>query len=507
MSAKHFVSLLLLVVLIASPLDARAQAAPDNRTILVLVKDVPGAPTPAQIVDYSNTWPHAIPPPLQAFSVKDPELANYLMADRATGDFLAWLQANPNSVRKKLEDYVLVTFASTTDIPDALTALLADPAVDSADVPLAMDFQTAARTGPEVDVAPHALDSTQYGWDDSDLAAAWQITGGGYALVAQIDMGLDVNHPSLRPFLGSSYVGGNFLPAASKDVGLTGLPAQNGFDPTNVDEAKAEWIGAGACTAVNALMTPARLGHGTHVAGLLGANGTSGLGVQGTCRQCGISMYRNVYLACYTQGLVPEVLPFLNNNAADRGKTEAVDAGAQAVSLSIGAANANDAYNCTGNRDKSPCLTLAYAISRDAAVVASSGNERLELNFPASDKRVVSAGGFQSDLAFWDDSPGGIVNCPPEATQECGSNYSKVYGGSYLTHQELLGSAKRVLSTTYPNTTLVDYAECSARLRHTDGRWHRLVHGHVDVRATNRRSSGCFVRSTRWFRSGVPNRR
>ncbi len=367
MSAKHFVSLLLLVVVIASPLHTRAQAAPDNRTILVLVKDLPGAPTPEQIVNYSNTWPHAIPPPLQAFSVKDPEVANYLMADRATGDFLTWLQANPNSVRKKLEDYVLVTFASTTDIPDALTALLADPDVDSADVPLAMDFQTAARTGPEVDVAPHALDSTQYGWDDLDLAAAWQITGGGYALVAQIDMGLDQTHPALEAFNGTTYVGGNFLPAASKDVGLTGKPTQNGFDPNNVDEAKAEWIGAGACTAVGALMPPDHLGHGTHVAGLLGASGASGLGVQGTCKRCGLAAYRSVFLNCSLQGSSPEVLPQLNPNAADRGKTEAVDAGAQALSLSIGATNASDAYNCTGNRDKSSCLTLAYAISRDAA--------------------------------------------------------------------------------------------------------------------------------------------
>lgn len=59
MSTRHFVSLLLLVVLITSPLRARAQGAPDNRTILVLVKDMPGAPTPAQIVNYTNTWPRA----------------------------------------------------------------------------------------------------------------------------------------------------------------------------------------------------------------------------------------------------------------------------------------------------------------------------------------------------------------------------------------------------------------------------------------------------------------
>jgi hypothetical protein len=104
MSAKRVSLILLLIVIAGAPLGVCAQS--DSRTIQVLVSDAPGAPTPAQIVDYCNTWPHAGTPPLQAFNVKSPQGANYLLPDRASGDFLAWLQANPNSVRKKLEDYV-----------------------------------------------------------------------------------------------------------------------------------------------------------------------------------------------------------------------------------------------------------------------------------------------------------------------------------------------------------------------------------------------------------------
>ncbi len=74
---------------------------------------------------------------------------------------------------------------------------------------------------------------------------------------------------------------------------------------------------------------------------------------------------------------------------------------------------------------------------------------------------MISAGGFQPDLALWNESPVGNTTCPPSpGSAECGSNWSHTYGGSYLTHQELLGSAKHVMSTTYPNTTWVDYAEC-----------------------------------------------
>ena len=93
---------------------------------------------------------------------------------------------------------------------------------------------------------------------------------------------------------------------ASKDVGLTGQPAQAGFDPSNVDEAKAMLIPSSLCTPVDALLPPARLGHGTHTAGLLGANEASGLGVRGTCAHCGIAEYRTVYLACAQTSSVPK---------------------------------------------------------------------------------------------------------------------------------------------------------------------------------------------------------
>ncbi len=248
--------------------------------------------------------------------------------------------------------------------------------------------------------------------------------------------------------------------AASKDVGLTGQPVQPAFDQSDIDEAKAEWIAAGACTPVDAFLPPMHLGHGTHAAGLIGANAASGMGVRGTCKRCGIAEYRTAFLECYQDLSPPQVAPTQNPVAADRAKVEAVDTAAQIVSMSFGH-NYGTPFSCINNRNTAPCLTLAYAVGRDVALVASSGNKRLELDFPASDKRVISTGGFQPDLAFWNDSPVGNTTCPPApGSAECGSNWSHTYGANYLTHQELLGSSKHVLSTTYPNTTWVDYAEC-----------------------------------------------
>jgi hypothetical protein len=377
------------------------------------------------------------------------------------------LGANPNSARAKLEAYQLMLYPSPDDIPVALAALQADPYVEAASVPLQVEFHTSAIAGAgiagaEIDASSLQEYGTLYGWDDLNLASAWEITGGGYAQVAHIDGGVAVDHPALRAFTSNSYVGGNLMLAASKDVGLTGQPVQPNFDQANVDEAKPEWIGAGACTPANAFLSPARLGHGTHTAGLLGANEASGLGVRGTCKHCGIAEYRMAFLECAQDLSPPQVVPTMNFIAGDRAKVESVDTAAQILSLSFGTPNASFTYNCFGSLRTNPmCLTIAYAMGRDAAMVASSGNKRQDLDFPASDTRVISAGGFQSDLALWDDSPGGTTNCPPAPGHgECGSNYSFPHSGNYYTHQELLGSSKRVLSTTYPNSLWADYAEC-----------------------------------------------
>ncbi|HKE48131.1 MAG TPA: S8 family serine peptidase, partial [Rhodanobacteraceae bacterium] len=356
-----------LLVLVCNTFVAHAQS--ERRQIQVLLKNVPGAPTPEEVVSYTNTWPHATNPPLQAFLVKDPVASGYLMEDRATGDFFTWLQANPNSARRKLEDYLLMTFPLVSDVPVALAALLADPYVEEAAEPPAMDFHTAVG-GSDAGTVEEPQSGGQYGWDDMALGAAWEITGGGYALIGQVDAGLDTTHPALRQFSGNTYVGGNFIAAASKDVGLTGEPGQSGFNTADVDEAKAEWISAGGCSPVSASLSPDILGHGTHAAGLLVANGGSGAGANGTCKYCGLAAYRAVFLECNSQITPAQVWPTFNDNAADRGKTEAIDSGAQAISMSFGH-NYGTPISCVSYRSRSMCLSLAYATARDAALIAS----------------------------------------------------------------------------------------------------------------------------------------
>ncbi|MGN6517983.1 MAG: hypothetical protein ACTHK2_00990 [Dokdonella sp.] len=101
-------------------LDVRAQY------IINCVSGATGAPSSAAIVNWVNTKPHVGTPPLQAYSSVAPLDANYLIPDRATGDFLGWLMANPQSARAKLERCVIERY-NVPDVAAALAALQGDP--------------------------------------------------------------------------------------------------------------------------------------------------------------------------------------------------------------------------------------------------------------------------------------------------------------------------------------------------------------------------------------------
>ncbi|MBK6375628.1 MAG: hypothetical protein IPF61_01305 [Xanthomonadales bacterium] len=63
---------------------------------------------------------------------------------RASGDFLAYLEANPESVRARLERYVLVAYTAQTDYEAALQSLRSDPYVMAAYPSLEVEFSSAS---------------------------------------------------------------------------------------------------------------------------------------------------------------------------------------------------------------------------------------------------------------------------------------------------------------------------------------------------------------------------
>ncbi|GAA0708013.1 hypothetical protein [Dokdonella soli] len=169
-----------LVALALLSLGARAQDPQPSQTIQLLVSTASGAPTADQLVAYysSKQLQQAGPPPLQGLTVGNPQQVTYLLTPRATGDFLARLQAHPNSVRAQLERYVVVLYPAGTNLASALSALQSDPYVLSAYVPLSMDFSSASLTSFSV-VGNDPLNLNQYGRTDLNIDAAWQLAGGG----------------------------------------------------------------------------------------------------------------------------------------------------------------------------------------------------------------------------------------------------------------------------------------------------------------------------------------
>ena len=95
---------------------------------------------------------------------------------------------------------------------------------------------------------------------------------------------------------------------------------------------------------------------------------------------------------------------------------------------------------------------------REIGLVSASGNDRENLDFPATDGRVVAVGGFQPSLELWDDSPGNTVNCPPGLNGiECGSNFTQQTSDP---RQEVLASAKNVFGLMYPGFEWNDTIQC-----------------------------------------------
>lgn len=447
-SNRRYRNLLLLFALLATPTGVLAQESP--HVIEVLLSSAPGAPTPREVINWVETSP-GISPPIEAFRTISPSDATFLLSYRANAELSAWIEENPDSARARLERFILVEYPRYFDAEAALATLRNDPLVESAYVSEPAEFSsTALQNFSFGEEAIEEIGGVGYGWSTLNLDAAW-FRATGYALVGIVDTGLYVDHPALRQFSATGqHIGGNFISAASLDVG-----GSYTSDDFNVDEQQPEPITDPACNPGGLPGVPTTLaGHGTHVAGLVGANVFSGLGFKGTCKNCGIAMARIAYGICSpSTGQVQTTFTFAT---AAKGITWLVDSGTQVINMSLGNSLLDPADYCPTHTKNVWCVAMAYATDRDVTLVGASGNWRIRLQFPAADSRVVAVGGYDESIAFWDESPGSYTFCPYGTNQECGSNFTNSNGPL----QEVVAGSKSILSSMYPGKNWVPDLSC-----------------------------------------------
>lgn len=415
----------------SSPRKIQEPAAAPGELIVLLV-DGGGAPTAEEVVENHRRGLKL----LVGAGVERPMEVKPALAHRAQGRTREEIEADADSPRARLERYLLLKFPEDADL-DAIQAALER---DSHVLHVERNFFLKLHVIPSDPLFPVAAQPINYQWGSHLLGfqGAWDYAK-GHAYVGLVDTGLQVTHPDLRPFhtQGSTlvYDGGNFRAHLSFDLA---------DEDADVDELGPDASGFPATSG----------GHGTHVSGIVAGTANNASGIAGGCWGCSILMAKATNNR--TGSSVDVFLADVANSL-----TWLVDHGAQVVSMSLGVEGLTCA-GATGNLGML-CTALDLAQRRDVLMAASSGNDKVDIDFPASDLRVMSIGGIESTGTIWDRADEG-EGCPCNwssrpnwlisrcnqgpATFECGSNYTATPGSA---QQDLVAPARQVLSTFYEN--------------------------------------------------------
>ena len=167
---------------------------------------------------------------------------------------------------------------------------------------------------------------------DMNMVRAWNhVTDCRSAVVAVVDTGVNYRHQDLAP---NMWNGGSAFPLHGWDF------IDDDNDPMDHE------------------------GHGTHVAGTLGAAGDNGLGVTGVCWQAAIMAVR-----------VLDATGFGTSASVSQGVNFAVANGAKVINMSLGG----------GGPDQLLGDAIRNAEARDVVVVAAAGNDGIDVDLFGGD--------------------------------------------------------------------------------------------------------------------------
>lgn len=365
-----------------------------------------------------------------------PVAARWLIASRLSASALQSLRlVDPQHPQIQLMQYVVLTYANSGDRQAAEVRLRRETLVHS----LRANTNDSFSLRPDdyfanTDPASNAPQGYQWPleavyamgpYGSPGSASAWDIAlGSGY--VGVVDSGVDVAHPDLQANLRLHFSQAFYSNLCSGVL-------------TDVDERGA------SSNCPNTYV-----GHGTLVAGLVGATTNNSIGVAGICWHCSLIVAKSY---SNNVGPVSDVIngvyhatirgaQVINRSGGDQDYLQTYGVGVNACSqLSTG----TDAY----------CDALDLAARRDIVVVAAAGNQNnvkagatsvYATTFPATEPSVVSAGGTVLGDEIWrDDALPGVAPLQ-------GSNLDKL---------EFVAPAKQVISTFYRGGTWFYPTWCS----------------------------------------------
>ena len=353
----------------------------------------------------------------------DPIGARLFLPERPIGRTFDWILHNPNTPLARLYRYVIIEYPTPTNTLAVQTTLQAGGQLQSVEPNLAFGL-SAAPVIPNDPFFGSLLGDqnfSQWAHHLMGFPAAWQWAT-GHAQVGIPDQGIQVGHPEFADYLLTTptgpwvWLGGNVR--SHRSFSVVRDPDVEGEQRCLFDERDTLDFWAG---------------HGTHVAGLIGARTNNSTGVAGACWNCSLQ------IAKVFENQSSQVVMIDN---AGEAAASLVSQGVQLLSFSFGIER--NAYPACGpGATPFMCQLIALISERQLVVAASSGNDRTEVEFPASEPTVLGVGGVQRTFDppyfnLWNEA-----GCTNPNGIECGSNF-----GSTL---DLVAPAKSVLSTLYNN--------------------------------------------------------
>ena len=255
--------------------------------------------------------------------------------------------------------------------PNRLAAVAALPNDRFVDPARRGTFQRGSWAQPYADL--WGLDRISWGQVWRQQARIWPDParrGGGGVVVAVIDTGVDVSHPDLAPNLWRDDAGNPGVDLVGVSSATLGALAEAGYT-IRPDEDYQTPDGDPAD----------RNGHGTHVAGTIGAVARNGEGIAGVAWRARLMPVRAGFDVFKTSDGAH--LAFLEEDDIAAAIVWATDHGAHVINLSFG---------LRGEESRTVALAIDYAVSRGVILVAAAGNEGADAvsTWPAANPKVVS---------------------------------------------------------------------------------------------------------------------